>query len=459
MVATKRLSHPRSRLWTQIGLAIFLSLIAPTAIYATADLVFGLPLAEVVYIIIVVSISLTATLIWVEQLLAFRPVDLPPPLSSGRAEPDATAIIAAYLPNEADQLLEVIEAFRRIPYPATLQIILAYTTPAPMAIEEKLKEIGLRDPRFLPLNIPARNKAEAVNVALGQVVGEFVGVFDADHLPHADAFVRAWRWLAAGYDAVQGRATVRNAHESWVARLVAVEFESIYGVSHPGRTRLHGFGLFGGSNGYWNTRVLRGLQLRPALLTEDIDLSIRALSAGHRIATDPHLISSELAPTRLAALWNQRLRWAQGWFQVALQDTSAAVRSPRVRLRQKLGVVHLLPWREAYSWIALQVLPVIAVISAKYGGPHRLNWFVPLFVASTILAWSAWVLQAFCAWQLAVPDLRRRGGWFVWFWMVSFVFYTHFKHLVTVVAQMKELMRETEWKITPRSLQSPGIER
>ena len=47
--------------------------------------------------------------------------------------------------------------------------------------------------------------------------------------------------------------------EEWLPtlqRLIAAEFEAMYAVSHPGRARLHGFGIFGGSNGYWRRDVL-----------------------------------------------------------------------------------------------------------------------------------------------------------------------------------------------------------
>ena len=58
---------------------------------------------------------------------------------------------------------------------------------------------------------------------------------------------------------VKGRSTLcltRNGDETWLAKMIAVEFESIYAVSHPGRAKLHRFGVFGGSNGYWRTGLL-----------------------------------------------------------------------------------------------------------------------------------------------------------------------------------------------------------
>jgi hypothetical protein len=49
---------------------------------------------------------------------------------------------------------------------------------------------------------------------------------------------------------VQGRCVVFNAATSFLTSMIAVEFDKIYAVSHPGRAEMWQFGLFCGSNGY-----------------------------------------------------------------------------------------------------------------------------------------------------------------------------------------------------------------
>ena len=103
----------------------------------------------------------------------------------------------------------------------------------------------------------------------------------------AASFQRACRWLGGGCDVVQGHCVVRNGDAIAASPgLVAVEFEAIYAVSHPGRAKLHGFGLFGGSNGFWRTDCLHRTRMRSTMLTEDIDSSMRAVEVGARIASD-----------------------------------------------------------------------------------------------------------------------------------------------------------------------------
>lgn len=426
-----------------------LALVVPFALYVFLYR-FGIDVAVPVYIVVVASLVITGFLIWIEGLYALRPVQ--PPEKPASTHPPASAIIAAYLPNEAATVVETIEAFLRVEYPGPLQIILAYNTPKDMPVESILQDIARRDARFVPYRVQrSTSKAQNVNAALAEVSGEFVGVFDADHQPNPDSFSRAWRWLSNGYDVVQGHSVVRNGEESWVARMVAVEFESIYAVSHPGRARMHGFGIFGGSNGYWKTDLLRRTRMRGFMLTEDIDSALRTVEAGYKIASDPLLVSRELAPTTLKALWNQRMRWAQGWFQVSLKHLLLGLRSPKLSLRQKFGFFQLLGWREIYPWISVQIFPVIAFWAWKYGGLSNLDWFVPIFVLTTIFTLSVGPGQTLFAYLLGVPELRQHKRWFLFYLFVSSLFYTEGKNVVNRVAQAKEVTGEKKWKVTPRA--------
>ena len=337
-------------------------------------------------------------------------------------------------------------------------MILAYNTPHDMAVENVLRAIAQRDSRFVPLRVAnSTSKAQNINTAVAEVRGQFVGIFDADHQPRPDTFTRAWRWLADGYDVVQGHCVVRNGEASWVARLVAVEFELIYGSSHPGRMRLHNFGVFGGSNGYWKTDLLRQTRMHGFMLTEDIDSSIRIVEAGAKIVSDPQLLSFELAPTGLAALWHQRMRGAQGWFQVSLKHLWDGQRSKHLSPRQKFGLFWLLGWREVYPWISIQMFPLIAYWAVKYGGLDKLDWLVPIFVLTTVFTLSVGPGQAWFAYQVGVPEIRQHKRWFWAYFFITSVFYAEFKNVIARVAQVKELIHERQWKVTPRATPPPPL--
>ena len=407
----------------------------------------GHDITPVTYLLVVATLLLTAILIWAEGFAALRQHE--PPEAVGEPPP-ITAIIAAYLPNEAATIVETVESFLRVEYPGEVQVILAYNTPRNLPVEAILQRIARRDARFQLLRVAAStSKAQNVNAALVETTGEIVGVFDADHHPAPDAFVRAWQWIADGYDVVQGHCAIRNGAESEVARTIAVEFEVMYAVSHPGRARVYDFGIFGGSNGYWRASLLRGTRMHGFMLTEDIDSSLRTVAAGHKILSDPGLLSHELAPVTVRAMWHQRMRWAQGWFQVSRNYLGIGMRSKHLSIRQKLGLVYLLGWREIYPWLSLQMWPIIAFSVWKHGSLRQIDWLVPIFVMTSLLTLSSGPGQVIFAYLLATPEVRQNRRWF-WIYLLIGPFYSEFKIIIARVAQIKELMGERQWKVTPR---------
>jgi len=444
----------RQRWWStmatpfQILATFLLGTVGPFFIYQALYLV-GVDVSAFIYVSIVLALALTGGVIWMEGFYALDPIRPPPEAS--RPAPPATAIIAAYLPNEAATIVDTVESFLRIDYP-DLQVIVAYNTPRGLMVERNLREIAARDRRFMPLRVEgSTSKAQNVNAALRHARGEFVGLYDADHQPQSDSFQRAWRWLSNGYDVVQGHCVIRNGDVSAAARTVAVEFEAIYAVSHPGRWQLHGFGIFGGSNGFWRTDVLRRTRMHGFMLTEDIDSSLRVVKSGGRIANDPALISRELAPTTWTSLWNQRMRWAQGWFQVSRKHLREAWLSRTLSMRQKVGMTFLLGWREVYPWISVQMFPLIAFLAWRDNGLRNLDWFIAIFVLTTLFTTSVGPGQTLLAHRLAVPELRRHKAWFWAYLLFATLFYTEWKNVIARVAQVKEVMGEKHWKITARS--------
>jgi cellulose synthase/poly-beta-1,6-N-acetylglucosamine synthase-like glycosyltransferase len=439
----------RYAVWLQYLLTMVLGLFVPFLVYWGLGR-SGFDISREVYLFVVAALGLTAMSIWVEGFLALKRVD--PPEQPAAPYPPATAIIAAYLPNEAPIIEDTIQAFLRVQYPARLQIILAYNTPRDMPeIEERLRQLAREHPHFVPMRVAtSTSKAQNVNAALAYATGEFTAVFDADHQPDPDSFRRAWRWISHGADVVQGHCFIRNGAASWVARMVAIEFEQIYAVSHPGRARLHGFGIFGGSNGYWRTPLLRELRMHGFMLTEDIDSSMRAVVSGRQIVSDPYLVSRELAPETMAALTKQRLRWAQGWLQISLKWMVPALRSPRLSLQQKLGMVQLLAWRELYPWVSLQIIPLIAWWAVEAGSLARIDWFVPLFVVTTLFTLGTGPGQIFFTYQLSDPQLRRHGSWYWFYLATSTFFYAGLKNAWNRIAHYKEWAGETAWNVTPR---------
>jgi hypothetical protein len=271
--------------WLLTGATLIFGIVLPALAYALIDSVLPGSIPNLQYVV-ACAYGLTAMMTLLEARAALGTRDQPETahlesLPELAELPTLTAIVSAYLPNEQELVVETIVhlATELRVAPGRLQIILAYNTPDDMPdVECVLGSLAALNVAFTPLRVPeSRSKAENINAAMELVRGEVT-----DHRPARDAAVRALRWFGAGYDIVQGRCVIREHAGSWLARIVAVEFEQIYAVAHAGRSLAFDTAMFGGTNGWWRTSVLRQIGMNDQMLTEDIDSSVRALLAGHR---------------------------------------------------------------------------------------------------------------------------------------------------------------------------------
>jgi cellulose synthase/poly-beta-1,6-N-acetylglucosamine synthase-like glycosyltransferase len=278
-------------------------------------------------------------------------------------------IIVAYLPNEQDIIMDrALYALKQIDYPSDkIRINILYNTPRSIEpLETELHELPLKYPHARVIKVPnSTSKAENLNYFLTLDTGsDLIAIYDCDHYPHPNGP----RWAVERFmadpetDIVQGRCVVFNAEENLLTSMIAVEFDKIYAVSHPGRATMWGFGLFCGSNGYWRASLLRELRMDGEMLTEDIDSALRAFSRGSKTVHDLNVTSYELAPTTLSAFWKQRLRWAQGWAQASVKHLKMVYNKPHDPLHSnhnrdftaRFGVFSLLLIREASYYLVTQ---------------------------------------------------------------------------------------------------------
>lgn len=384
--------------------------------------------------------------------LGIKKISHPQP---NRPLPYCSCIVVAYLPNEQDIILDTItHILTKVQRPESgLELILAYNTPENLPVEKKLRDLAKLHPELHLLRVEeSKSKAENLNAAIKTVTGAITCILDADHHPNPDSFIRAWQWLEHDYDVVQGRNVIRNHGDNLLTQIVAIEFESIYGVSHPAKTLLVDTAIFGGSNGYWNTSVLKRIRFNPTMLTEDIDASLRTLVQGYRIVHDPSIISTEFAPTQFKSFWSQRKRWAQGWLEVTLKYQRYIWQSDYFNAWQKAYWTYLLYYRELFSLIALQIYPIILSFMLFQGFfPLWSYWY--LWVTMLITLFSG-LYQTLVTMQMAHLNYPIR--YFVQYAIITF-FYTTLKHFISIVALYDHLKGQTEWVVTPRHINQKAV--
>jgi len=273
-------------------------------------------------------------------------------------------IIVAYLPNEQDIIIDrALYAAQRVVYPKErLRINIVYNTPKPIPeVQQQLHGLTDKYSNLRVFQVPnSKSKADNVNYFLSlPIETDVIAIFDCDHYPHP----YGPRWAAERFvqnkavDVVQGRCVVFNANTSILTGMIAVEFDKIYAVSHPGRAEMWDFGLFCGSNGYWKADIIRRIGMDDSMLTEDIDSALRALGQNVNVIHEINAVSYELAPTTYQSLWKQRLRWAQGWTQASIKHFKLAWNKPEEGNRKfsvRAGIISLLFVRELSYYLVTQ---------------------------------------------------------------------------------------------------------
>jgi cellulose synthase/poly-beta-1,6-N-acetylglucosamine synthase-like glycosyltransferase len=391
---------------------------------------------------------------WLRQEANREP--LPEPL---RPLPRCSLIVVAYLPNEQHIILDTLNyILQTVQRPAAgLELILAYNSPVQLPVEEDLRQLAAAHPelRLLPV-ADSRSKAENLNAALQIVTGEITGILDADHLPNADCFERAWGWLEGDrYAVVQGRNVIRNHAHNFLTRIIAVEFECMYGVSHPAKSLLVDTGMFCGSNGYWRTSVLQRTRFSPSMLTEDIDATLRTLLRGHAIVHDPKIITTELAPVNLRAFWFQRKRWAQGWLEVALKHQMPILRSHQLDGWQKGYWTILLIYSAMFHFVALQIFPMLLSLSLSDASPPQFTQhYVYLTTALTLLSGP---FQTLVAWYIRDRKIQYAPWSFVSY-CLFIPLYCMLKNVVAIIAIYDHILGNTEWVVTGRGVRNREVQ-
>jgi cellulose synthase/poly-beta-1,6-N-acetylglucosamine synthase-like glycosyltransferase len=435
--------------WGKIFQILLIFLVIPTFIFYLAGLRWPAFLTYAYYFLVGLFIF-QAGLSYVYSFSAFRRgMFRELPSAKHIPVPKTTFIISAYLPNEIevieDTLLNILERIQRPN--GGIELILAYNTPHMEGIEPRLREFVYKWPELILANAyGSRSKSENLNYALEIASGEMIVLLDADHLVASDCLMRAWRWLDEGYDVVQGRCKIRNGRKSPISALVEVEFEAIYGISHYAKSKIFDSTLFGGTNGYWRSSVIKKIKFDPDRLTEDIDATLRAILQGNHIVHDRSIISTELAPETLAGLWFQRKRWAQGWFQCSLKYQMAIFKSKFLNILQKFMWTTLLMWRVIYDILSHFLFPVVFAFWLTRGKVefpmNSFIWFTLFFVMLS------GPFESMVAYKNA--SLPRASVWQYLYYAFFAFWYTLFKNTIQVVAIRDELLGKREWVVSRR---------
>jgi cellulose synthase/poly-beta-1,6-N-acetylglucosamine synthase-like glycosyltransferase len=213
--------------------------------------------------------------------------------------------------------------------------------------------------------------------------------------------------------------------------------------------------IFGGTNGWWRTSVLREIGMDPRMLTEDIESAVRSIEAGFRLVHDRSVISTELATQTWRSWWNQRLRWAQGWLQVTMRHQGHMWRTPNLTPLQRLYWAYMLSWGAVFPALSMGAFSVlIGGLAAGQGLKLAID---PYLLLVTGVALVVQITMTVITWRLASPAGRAAGRrWLAIFVLVTPLYVT-VKNIVALTALLREAASVDEWVVTARAPQRARI--
>jgi len=160
-------------------------------------------------------------------------------------------------------------------------------------------------------------KAGNINNALARATGDFVVIFDADHIPVPSFLERTMPTFEEPRIAfVQTPQSYRNRDRNLVAAGAHEQQALFYGPIMRGRDRL-GAVFSCGTNVVFRREALDAVGGIPQdSVTEDLRVSLVLVRAGWKSAYLPEVLAEGLGPTDVRSYFGQQRRWARGGLEI-----------------------------------------------------------------------------------------------------------------------------------------------
>lgn len=249
--------------------------------------------------------------------------------------------------------------------------------------------------RVVEVTGPVKNKPLALNAALPLCQNLVVGVVDAESilapglLRHIDS-----RFQQTDADTVIGPVQLMNFGSSWWSLQNCLEYYFWF------RSRLHyqakkGFVPYSGNTIFVRRRWLRKVGgWDGACLAEDCELGVRMSVQGARtsVAYEARLATHEETPGSIHALYNQRVRWMQGFLQTYRKGEWRKL--PTIRQRMLARYTLMMPFLQALAGVILP-LSIISALTLNLPAGLALATFLPVLPVLAGLGADAVALREF----------------------------------------------------------------
>ncbi len=230
-------------------------------------------------------------------------------------------------------------------------------------------------------------KAGALQTGLQKANGEFIAMFDADFIPQSDYLLRMLPAFQPQTAFVQARWGHLNQDYSLLTKLQSIAIDAHFMVEQFARAAGGFWFNFNGTAGVWRRSALEDAGGWTAdTLTEDLDISYRALLRGWKASYIRHLVVPAELPVSMVAFRRQQHRWARGSLECALK-LGPQVWNADIPFHVKVeAMLHLTGYAVHLLLFTLSLLyPAVLLLAQQY--PQLINLFgIAYFFNLTALA-------------------------------------------------------------------------
>jgi len=244
--------------------------------------------------------------------------------------------------DEGAVIAKCLDALLSIDYPKEKMEIIVVDGDSKDSTKEICDDFSRKDKTIKVLCEKTPNgKPGALNLALPQVTGEIVGVFDADSVPERNVLQRIASYFQdTSVTAVQGKTISLNPRQNMLTRMASMEERLWFEGTISGKQKLGLFVPLTGSCAFIRSCVLKevGGWEEPSL-AEDVELALKLIEKGHSVRYAPDVCSKQETPGSLNELTKQRTRWYRGYMDASFKYGTLLRRPSRKSLDAELSLL------------------------------------------------------------------------------------------------------------------------
>lgn len=295
--------------------------------------------------------------------------------------------VDVFLPvyNEAYELIEnSLKAAVEIKYPHT-----TYAIDDGRKLEHMILA-GKYGAEYITRNENHGNKAGNINNAMKASSGEFIAVFDIDHIPQKDYLDKIMGCFRDGkVGVVQVPLDHYNENDGFIAGANSKMNDDFFGPSTLGMYGLECTTVFG-SNSVFRRSALESIGGYKTGLAEDLNTSVALHAAGWKSDYVPEILAKGLVPSDIISHFKQQLKWSRGVFETLFRIYPRLI--SRLNLKKNICYLTRMTYYLTGPVIALHILAVLIALLHESSASHLEDYlyhlvpFLSVFILSRVFS-------------------------------------------------------------------------